>query len=442
MASQQQQLEILIKTIADTHGIKLTDEGLRKVKERTEELGRATGGATGEFKGFTSAQKEEAAAIVRGIEAKEKASQASKNLSKDLGSLKAAGGGLTAVIGGALSGNIVQVGRGLLTLGQAANNASTAIKGLFGQFARGAAAGSVAAAPALIAIQAMKAEAAEAEATMKRWWDEAAKAAEAYRQRSAEVTAAAAKDLEELRAEVARTAAEYDALLGRMDTSARRADELASAQKELELAQAKTPEERAAIEARYAATGLANEQGRADLQIRNAEAAEAQARQNIRDAEARVRDAEAAFSSNPTREGRDAINAAKANLEQVQKDASPVFTRAAEVIDSARHNQQLAGIRGQTLSVTTAQATAETLTGGRTTELRRAAQDAMARGDYAAQDRAVAELRKVKAGNEALVKTVVDFGATTAPAISEAVKEIEKQKRQVKNARETTGGGG
>lgn len=441
MADPRTELEIRIRTIAEEQGIKLTEQGLQRIKERTQELGQRTGDATGEFKGFTAAQKEQAHELLRGIETKDKAARAAQNLARDVKTAGSAFSGLKNVIGGALTGNIGQMADGFKQLSNAATQASPRMQALFQQIARGAAAASVVVGPVLVAIGAMKMAAADAEAAMKRWWDEAAKGAEAYKQKSAEVKAAAAADLERMIADVQRLAQAYDDLLGRMDNATKRAQAVTAAQKELELAKANTPEERAAVEARFAATAIDNDKLNANLRERNAEEAKLDARAKLRDAEAAVREAESRFKGSPTRANQDAIAAAKANLGKVEEEVAPIFTRANEEIDNARLTREVGGIRKQTLSVTTAKATAaSTDNAARRAELRRTAEEAQARGDFAAQGAAVAELKKLNSSAANLTKAIIESGATTTSALDAATKELHKQKQRQKNTAESRAG--
>ncbi|HEX2860695.1 MAG TPA: hypothetical protein VHN79_03605 [Lacunisphaera sp.] len=437
MADGRTELEIRIRTIAEEQGIKLTEQGLQRLKEKTQEVAGRTNEAAGEFKGFTAAQKEQAQQMVRNIEATEKAAKGAASLGRDVNTVKGAFSGLRDVIGGALNGNLLQVGSGFGKISAAVTNATPAVQTLFGAIARGAAAASVVVGPVLVLVQAMKMAANDAEAAMKRWWDEAAKGAEAYRQASAQVKSSAAADLAELTASVQRLADSYSALIGRMNDAEKRSKAVSAAQKELELAKAGTPEERAVIEAKFASNELDNEVLNADLRERNAIDAQNQGLQEVRNAEANVRDAEATFATNPTRANQDAVAAAKANLGEVQTRVSKdVIAPSQSQIEDARLTREVSGIKKQTLSVTTAKGTAKTASGGNRGDLRAQAEAAQASGDFAAQDRAVAELRKLNNSASGLSKAIIETGATTSSALDAAAKDQKKQQQRQANTSE------
>lgn len=390
MADNRTDLEIRITTIADQAGIKLTADGLQRVKERTQELSAAYEKNSRSTSGVTDEMKQQAQQALRNISATEKVAKATQNLDKDLGALKQAGQGVSAVFGGLLTGDFGRVSQGLLTIGKAASGASPFVEALFAQFARGAAAASVVAGPVLVLIGAMKMAANDAETAMKRWWAESAAGAEAYKQKSAEVKAAAAADLAVMLASVQRLAAAYSDLIARMDAAEKRSKTLAAAEKELALAKASTPEEKAAIEQAFASKGIADDMTNADLRARNSEDIRSQARQDVRDAEAGVSNAQAGYDNAvsaaaayaPVSTGRydrkgnevfapstsaaaiqaraaakaagDALAAAKSNLDQVQTSASGIFKSTQADIDNAALTKEVGEIKLQTISVNSA----------------------------------------------------------------------------------------
>lgn len=78
----------------------------------------------------------------------------------------------------------------------------------------------------------------------------------------------------------------------------------------------------------------------------------------------------------------------------------------------------------------------------RQAELRHTAEEAQARGDFASQDAAVAELRRLNSSAGKLAKAVVETGATTSAALDAATRELDKQKRKAKLAAQAGPGGG
>lgn len=351
-------LEIQIQTTADLNGLKLTEASLQRVKEATQQAASKGDAYVQAHSKVTDEMKQQAQAALKNIDATKKLADESGSLAKNVNSARGAFSGLKDVIGGALTGNILQVGQGLGKISAAATNASPAMQALFSQIARGAAAASVVAGPLIVAIGAMKLMASENEAAMKSMWDEAAKKAEAYKVASAAVTAAAEADLARLSAAVAKLAGEYSDLLARMDKAASRQKELNSANKALELSTATTDEQRAAIEARYAAADIGGDISQAGVRKTNAEQAQNQANQNIRDAEAAVRDAQANFDANPTRANQDAVNLAKANAGKVTDEAGKVISQTQAEIESANQTIKIGGIKEQTLANNNARASA------------------------------------------------------------------------------------
>lgn len=437
-------LEIQIQTTADLQGLKLTESGLQRVKEATQQAASKGDAYVQAHSKVTDEMKQQAQAALKNIDAMKKVATEADRLGRNVNSARQAFSGLKDVIGGALTGNILQVGQGFGKISSAATNASPAMQALFGQIARGAAAASVVAGPLLVLIGAFKLKAQENEAAMKRMWDEAAKGADEYKKKSAEVKAAAEADLAVMVASVARLAQSYDDLVGRMDRAASRQKELDAANKDLELSKATTDEHRAAIEAKYAAAGVGGDISQAGVRKKNAEEALTNANQQIRDAEAGVRNAEQAFANNKTRANQDAVKAAKANLDEVSTRVSPIIRKAQGEIEDADQTIKIGGIREQTMRNTTASKTAGSISeiNDRKAVLRQTAETAQAKGDFAAQDAAVAELRKLATSANKLAKAVVDTGATTTQALGEATKALEKQKRQTKLATQAGPGGG
>jgi hypothetical protein len=451
-------LEIQIKTTADLQGLKLTEQGLQRVKEATQQVASKSEAYVQSHSKVTDEMKRQAQAASEVLSDQDKlakhyqvSAQAADNLGKNIGTLKGGFSGLSQVMGGLLSGNITQVTQGFLTLSKTAANASPAIQALFGQIASGAAAAMVVAAPLIVAIGAMKQMAADNEKAMQRWWGEAAKSAEAYKQKSAEVKAAAQADLDAMLVKVRELAAGYQSLISDMDRAQSRAKEVANAQKELALAKATTPEEKAAIEAKFGAAGLESDQLNAGVRQRNAEETLTKARGQMDDAEAGVRDAEIAFQNNPTRANQDAVKAAKANRDKVSSEISPVIEKSYSEMEAARHTTKIAGIRQDTLKVQSSRPAAlpsirpeavarpdigAPLDRDRASALRQTAEVAQAAGDWSGQAAAVDELRKMNAAAKAFASAV----AANASGTTAALRKTESKLKRTQQA--GPGGGG
>ncbi len=437
-------LEIQIQTTADLQGLKLTEGALQRVKEATQQAASKGDAYVQAHSKVTDEMKQQAQAALKNIDATKKLANEADHLGRNVNSARTAFSGLKDVIGGALTGNILQVGQGFGKISSAATNASPAMQALFGQIARGAAAASVVAGPLLVLIAAFKLKASENEAAMKSMWDAAAKGADEYKQKSAEVKAAAEADLAAMIASVERLGQSYDDLVGRMDRAAARQKELNDANKDLELSAAKTPEQKAAIEAKYAAAGVGGDISQAGVRKKNAEETLVNANQEVRNAQASVRNAEQAFATNKTRANQDAVKAAKKNFDEVSARVSPVIRKAQSEIEDADQVIKIGGIREQTMRNTTASKTAGSLSelNSQKGDLRRTAEAAQARGDFAAQDAAVAELKRVTAAADKLAKAVISSGATTAASLNAASKEIEKNKKRTANTAQAGAGGG
>lgn len=445
MSDARTSLEIAIRTTADLQGVKLSEDALQKVVRKAEELDQKNRQNAQSTSGVTDAMKERAQQALRNIEADEKAAQAAQRagravneLGKGLGATSRLGQGMAQVMSGLAQRDLP----GLLTAGRGVVSVFRTIGEVLTVFGRGAAASAVLAGPLLVLIGAMKAAANDAEAAMKRWWDEAAAGAERYKQESAAVKEAAAKDLAGMLADVSKLSAAWATVISQMATAEQRSKEITAAQKELALAKASTPEEKAAIEAQFGAAGIASDVANAKLSEKNAWEAQTQALQEVRNAEAGVRDAEARLKSNPSRANQEAVALAKENLEQVQSKAGDVFKSTNEVIDRAQHTQRVSGLKKQTLEVTSAKSAAGAFDPARAAELRRTAEQAQQRGDFSAQDAAVKELRSMTAAANKLAKAVVDAGATTTKALGAATQELEKQKKQTQRAQQAGAGGG
>ena len=145
-------LENQIKTVADLHGVELTADALQRVKERTQELAHQSSEATGEFKGFTTAQKEQAQALADSLPPLKDTTTQAEKLGRTFVGVKGAVTGLGGVMGGLANGDVVQLGKGLLDLNRVAANATGAMKAFLGSVASGAAIGAAFAAPLILAI--------------------------------------------------------------------------------------------------------------------------------------------------------------------------------------------------------------------------------------------------------------------------------------------------
>lgn len=446
MSDSRTALEILIRTTAEMQGVNLTEDGLQRVKEKVQELSAKNNENAESSSGVTDAMKEQAQETLRNMAATEKASASAKQaasaaqgFAKELGALRLAGNGVSKIMNGLSQGDLP----GLVNAARGVGDVFKAMQTGFATFAGAASAAAVVAAPLLVLIGAMKLAANDAEVAMKRWWDEAAKSAEAYKVKSAEIKVAAAADLAAMLADVAKLAAAYDSLIGRMDAADKRAKEVSAAQKELALAKASTPEERAAIEKQFAENAVANDILNAGVREKNAKEAQTQASQENRNAEAGVRDAELAFKANPSRANRDALAAAKGNLDEVQTRTSEVFKKTDGEIDDARHTRKLGGIKQDTFKARAANTgpgpaaspSGAPLDAGRAAELRRTAESSQASGDFAAQAAAVKELKLMNAAAK-------EFSKSTAQHASATAKSLDKAAAKIKLASQAGTGGG
>lgn len=273
-------------------------------------------------------------------------------------------------------------------------------------------------------------------------------------------------------------AATYNKVTSAAEATLRRFKEIEQARLDSELAAneharqqalggAKSDEERAAINAKFDAFAAEGKQGfqravgdkellaltqkgsAADEQRRKAE--EAIGGASSRTEAARKAERAARTSGNPAAFG----NALRAR-EQAEKDEAAVRGKFQPLLDQATNDQadvaaatkafsfreQQARTEKQTTSITTARGTAATTSSnaGRQAELRATAEAAQARGDHAAQDRAVAELRGMRKAASELSKAVVDTAQTTAEELRRAARDLEKQKRTIKAQKESKAG--
>jgi hypothetical protein len=344
-----------------------------------------------------------------------------------------------------------------------------------------------------VALALLKKRSEDAEKATKKMFEEAA--AESVRLKDAfeAIDNAQQKSLDAQLARVAKLTARYDDLIGRIeaaDNRIRQSQKLEADTKLAEidrdeakaLAKATTPEARAKIEQDATAKRERFKANAAEIELQN-QATKGQFQIDRADEESRK-----------LRSGRDQLeldaaskrgeaNGAKAYATQVatekgvaseeaaaarenakvleegavkSEDALSKFVAALEAatakldaqraegkaaIEQARGGQALRAIETDT-AATRARTEAEP----KRAALRRQAQEAMDRGDFAAQDKAVAELRGVEAALKVSTETAKKAGGQIAAAIvanadaqaekdKVVIKALDKQKRQIENAR-------
>jgi hypothetical protein len=372
MADGRTELEIRIRTIAEEQGIKLTEQGLQKVKEQTQQLGSAFDKNTASTSKVTEEMKRAAQETLRMQVESTKAGGSTRNLTKELGGLKDAGSGANQVITGLNQG-------GLGGLINASRGAITVVKSL----ATGAL-GSLllpATAAAGVALVGLNKIAAKLNADMAKMWDAAAKSREdsAARQAAASaiIEASFKKELAAIEA-VIEAIGRRDAMI---DKSRERADRLDEPQRALRdqaidmeetaaLAKAKTPEAQAKVRAEFSRRreavkvtdtlgGFKNAESRADIDIANAEGDIRNANQGNRNAEAAVRAAQDELDQATTAakafdrrkadgsfeevamgpqalEARARVRDAQAKLDKLKGVATETTTQNAKIIESAQ----------------------------------------------------------------------------------------------------------
>lgn len=411
-------LQIRITTTADTTGAKQTaaalddvNQAAQKTAKGTAELGKEADKTSGHFRGLGRAAY-----------------------------------GFREIVGGIQYNRPIEFLRGLVNI----------VLGLGGAFVTTAA---VIAGPLVAALLLMKKIANDNEKAMKDLWENATHQTKEYKDGVAAAKEESAKDLAAMLADVKALSAGYAELLGRMEAAEKRGKELAGARKELALAQADTPEKKAAVEATFGSAGLETEGLQAGVRKENSEAAirqidavrtaaaikTAKARGDRDDAvqragffspeadspAARVARTQAAIADSRYKE-------AVENEKKVNAEAAPEISRAEKVIDESRTVSEVSAIKRQTLGLTTATSTAKSIdTGGQQAKLRATAESAQARGDFAAQDMAVAELRKLVTAGRQLTNAVINSGATTTDLLKKSAKDLEKLRQQQRNGRES-----
>lgn len=374
-------LEILIRTTAEMQGIKLTEEGLQQIKERTQELAHNSSAATEEFKGFTDAQKAQAQALADSLPPLQQTADGTEKLGRTLVGTKLATAGLSSVIGGLVSGDLLQMSKGFLDLHRAAASATGAMKGFFSSVASGAGVGALIAAPILLAIHKWTKAAEEADKQMQEIWAGQGKSTKALADAQEEATQRMIKNNDALEAS-------YRKVTDEINDTARAESALAAEKTKQAALLAASPEERAKIE----------------------QAAEIeQAQRDVSTADQAQRAAVALSGDDRTvRRSNDDLAIAKARLETARlgrQKAAPTPSGGAP------------------------------LDAGRAAELRSTAESAQARGDFASQDAAVAELRKMNAAAKAFAKATGDNASATT-------KSLDKGTQKLKLAQQSSAGGG
>lgn len=502
MTGAKTSLEIEIRTMLADSGLAATEDQLKRVMERTQELRHANDQQAQSTSGVTDAMKEQAQVALRQIEANEqsatakrKAADASKLLSRELGLLKASGESLGQLFRGALSGNILQVGQGLLGLSRAATQAGNSVRGLFAQFARGGLIGAAIAAPVITGLKIIQDKIAENEKAIKKFYDEAAAAADAYRERSAKVAAGVEQDLAKQMQAVEKLSAAYARLLSQIDAAEQRSSALnaanlerANAQLDADeaaaLARARTPEareqvqrefgvKRASLKAGAEAGSLDNAGFSADVRQRAADRQITESSARLRELDVQETQLKADFEnataiagkfelgSAAQREAQAKARTAQDALKKFQESSKPVrealsqeISGAYTAIDSARTDREVTGIKRETQQLsgqarisqlaTPSSDVQERLTSasGRVREV----QSAIA----AEEERA---LRSTKFGEQANTEGLQRELAAARAAEAEANKafvedaklrrkESEQIKAQIKAQKQNTTGGG
>lgn len=282
---------------------------------------------------------------------------------------------------------------------------------------------------------------------------------------SEKYTKAAALDAERLAASYARVSAQIDGTLRRLKEveAAKAGAERASIelQRATALATAKSPAAAAAINAQFDKQ-LADLSAASDKRIGDAEllaitqkGIEAQSSRDaaakaISDAEARVAAARQAEqqATSPLAAG-NALRArqqAEQDLAEISKRYQPQLERAIQDLKDADAAAQAFGYREsaqrsqvKTESIVRAAKQFEAAGGAdRQAALRRDAQAAYERGDFAAQDIAVAELRKLNKANSELTKAIKETAAESTAALERTSSELRKTKKQLTAVKESS----
>jgi hypothetical protein len=138
---------------------------------------------------------------------------------------------------------------------------------------------------------------------------------------------------------------------------------------------------------------------------------------------------------------RSAADVAGKEYEKLQQTLAPQYEKETQRMAEGRNMQEISKLKVQTVSQQTAGSVAKTTasTSGREAELRKIATESQAAGNFAAQDQAVAELRRMAAAADKLAKAVVTNGTTTADTLASTAKALDKQTQIVRNSRESGG---
>lgn len=151
------------------------------------------------------------------------------------------------------------------------------------------------------AMVALRTIASSTSREINRMWEQAESRAAKSRETVAALNAAITQSAEAQSASIAQLTARYDELIGRMDAAAARNAAINEDQRALKLAQAGSPEARAALEAQFVDDDLTNRELGAELRQRNAQEQLTGLRQQLSDAEA--------IASNAERAAADALSA-------------------------------------------------------------------------------------------------------------------------------------
>lgn len=411
----EKELDVRIRISGDTSGAKQAEAALKGVKAEAAQAGKGVQQAGNEAEG---------------------ASKKFRGMGAALGGLRNAWAGIEA-------GNPVAVIRGLTT---AVLGLGTAVVGVAAALAG----------PLLAAIIIMKKETEANAKAMTDMWENATRQTKAYKDGVTAAKDSASKDLAAMTADVERLTGAYTTLIGQMATASARSKELASARRELALAQAGTPEEKAAVEARFDKAGVETEGLQAGVREQNAREAYSNmsqqsgqirakteaARSKSRAATARAAEFSPGNDSQEARVARtqaaiaaDAVKFAEANEKDALGKLQPGMDKAQQEIESARTTKEAVGIRGKALAINTYKNTATTqgMTKERRADLTAKAEAAQASGDFKGQAAIVAELDKARKAEAGAYKALMEDAKLRA-------KEADKIKQQIKNTRETKGG--
>ena len=444
MSDGQSNLEITIRTIADEHGIQLTQDGLQQVKERVQQLGASTDKGTAQFTGFTEAQKDQAKVALFYAGTANTATQSTNALSESVHGGGRAFMGLKEVIGGIEFNRPAEAIRGLVNLTGAAGIGLRTL-------ASGFSADAIAAGPILVAVGAMREIAAENEKAIKRMFESGAKAAEDYKARHSAVVAAAEKELKGLLDELAQLSKAYNDVIADSKRLQQNSAEIMSAQKDLALAQASTPEEKAAVEAKFSGAKSDTDRLNAGVNEQNARESLLALADKGRSADEAVSKAQNEFDSakdasrqllgTPASDGalarakaaKDALDAAMGNRDRVRNEITPAMKTAQDQIDAAQQSRAVGAIRKQTETATAATKVSELSEADvkKITGLRAAAQTAMESGDFATQDALVAELKNMHKSTKQLAGAINTIMPDISASLAGSAEKTDKIRRDL-----------